>query len=356
MERVSIHTLDDTAAWSAGLERIPNKDLTHYPRFSRIYQEKGDGLAECFQYQANDLIVLYPYIRRPLAELSFLGESWAGRYDLVTPYCYGGYVHNAGDERAPGLIRDFRAAFSSHCRETGVVSEFIRFHPMLQNHRHGEGCFDRLYLHQNNVLMDLRVDEAERVQGYRESYIHCIRKASAAGLRLELDREHNLVDVFAELYRRTMERHNQTGYLNLPHSYFLRLFENLRDDILLFVVRDGDDIAAASIFLRHGDVLDYFLSASDLRSLGKHPNHFMIHEVASWAHDQGYRHLHLGGGRASLVFFKQGFSKGTCPYHIVHHVHDQEAYRRATEARRTALPPVAEGGTGFFPTYREGLA
>lgn len=355
MERVSVHTPDDAAEWSAALERLPHKDLTHFPRFCRVYQEKGDGRAECFIYQADDLLVLYPYIRRPLADLPFLGDAWADRYDLVTPYCYGGYIHNAEDDRAPGLIRNFRAAFSAYCRETGVVSEFIRFHPLLQNQRHGEGCFDRLYLHQNNVLMDTRLDEAARMTGYRESYLHCIRKASAAGLRLELDSDYRFIDTFAELYRRTMERHDQTGYLNLPRSYFLQLFDNLRDDILLFVVRDGDKIAAASIFLRHGDALDYFLSASDSGSLDKHPNHFMIHEAASWAHKQGYRRLHLGGGRASLVFFKRGFSEGVAPYHIVQHIHDQDAYRSAADARRRSPPSIPENAQGFFPAYREGL-
>ena len=54
-----------------------------------------------------------------------------GRHDVVTPYGYGGPV--AGDpDAAPG----FYDAYAEWCRDRGVVSTFVRFHPLYENQRY----------------------------------------------------------------------------------------------------------------------------------------------------------------------------------------------------------------------------
>jgi hypothetical protein len=60
--------------------------------------------------------VLYPFLVRPLPD---------GRCDLTSAYGFAG----------PSAAGDWRAAFRAACTERGVVSEFIRFHPVRQNQR-----------------------------------------------------------------------------------------------------------------------------------------------------------------------------------------------------------------------------
>jgi hypothetical protein len=348
---VTILTLRDEVRWTALADRMPSRDLTHYPRYCRVYERKGDGFAECFVYEADGGRVLYPFIRRPIA-----ASPVGGLHDIVTPYCYGGFIHDATTpEEACRLIEDFRREFGRYCRDTGIVSEFVRFHPMLQNQRFSGDAFDRIILHQNNVVIDLSRTDEQLLSQCRPSYQQCIAKGRSAGLRLHLDEDQRLIDRFAALYGDTMLHHKQTGYLNLPPSYFHHLFDNVRGDLLLFAVYYEDRVIAASIFHRFEDRLDYFLSASDRSFLHLHANHFMISEVTSWAKRSGFGHIHLGGGRDSLTFFKRGFSRQVVPFHIAHRVHNPEAYEALTQARRSVPPWLPNAPSRFFPAYREGL-
>lgn len=343
----------DDAEWLAAVRRMPRHDLTHLPAFARVYEDKGDGVAACLVYDSAAGTVVYPHIRRPLCGLPF-SHPYGGHCDMVTPYGYGGPLHDAADAvTAARLLGDFRTAVSDYAGEHRVVSEFIRFHPLLQNHAGHEGLLRSLFLHQENVLVDLRANDQQRLLDYRESYRHCIRQARRAGLEVSLSDPRIDGEVFARLYRETMRRHGQTGYLDLPASFFSDLFARLGRNALLFCVRKGDEIAAAGVFLRHGDNLDYFLSASNTGLLPFHPNHLLLHEVACWARAQGLLTLHLGGGRPSLVFFKSGFGGGRAPYFIGQHVHDDAAYAGLTAARSAADPDFQP--SGFFPVYRKGL-
>ncbi len=356
MVETRVLRLEDEGEWNAFLERIEAKDLCHFPRFSRIYEETGDGVAECFVYEKEGEVVVYPYIRRPLNSLPFAGGRYSGYYDVVTPYCYGGFVHNAGNEaEARRLIDGFRRAFEDHARKTKIVSEFIRFHPLLQNQRFCNGFFDRLFLHQDNVIVELEQDEADILKRCRPSYRQCITKAATAGLSFERATLEGAAGFFADMYSETMARHNQTGYLNFPRNYFEALFANLGGDLILFKVCLEGKVAAAALFLRFDDRMDYFLAASDKKLLHLHPTHFLLFETFRWARKEGCRQLQLGGGRDSLVFFKRGFSKLTKPYHVAHHVHDADAYDELAQARNDY--PDARPGycADFFPAYRKGI-
>lgn len=340
--------LADHAVWREALELLPAKDLTHHLEFSAIYQEKGDGVAEAALFQMEGMTVLYPYIRRSLADL----EGGEGVYDITTPYGYGGYIHNAPNPTAARrLLTAFRRRLEAHCRDTAIVSEFIRFHPLMQNQEGSEDLLDRVFLHQHNVVMDLTLDDNERLFSYRESYRRCIQKALEAGLEVRLSDSTVDGSEVAALYTETMRRHRQTGYLNFQPEFFTILFNRLPENALLFTVRGGDILAAVGIFLRYGDNLEYFLSASDERMLSRHPNHLMLHHVGCWARGEGLMRLHLGGGRPSLQFFKRGFGNNVAPYYVGEHVHDRRAYAGLTDALRRRFPNA--GSSGFFPAYRE---
>jgi len=61
-------------------------------------------------------------------------EGESGRRDAITPYGYGGPV-GAGPEPP---IEHFYELYESWCRSAGVVSTFIRFHPLFANQRQAQ--------------------------------------------------------------------------------------------------------------------------------------------------------------------------------------------------------------------------
>jgi len=348
--------LGEAGEWAAALERTRVRDITHFPRFLQAQEENGVGIAECFIYEENGDIALFPYLRRPLEGLPFAGRDGAGLFDIITPYCYGGPVTNLRlTQDAAGFLARFRRAFDDHARETGVVTEFVRFHPDLQNQRRLDGAYDRLFLHQQNVMVSLDGGEAVIFAECRPTFRRYIRMARKEGLYLQRENPAAFSDAFARLYGATMARHGQTGFLNFSKDYFRVLFPVLAGDLAVFSVRKEKKAVAAAVFLLHGDYMDYYLGGSDEKHLPLRPNHLLFHEVSLWGAANGYRRLHLGGGKPSLIQFKSGFSKKTIPFHIGHKVHDRDALTRLTALRNAWRKKDAGRGGGHFPPYRRGL-
>ncbi|MGB0670892.1 MAG: lipid II:glycine glycyltransferase FemX [Rhodospirillales bacterium] len=356
MGQLRVLSLADAQGWCDVLDRFPCCEVAHSPRFARVYEEKGDGKAECLLFESNGGRVLYPFIRRPLGALGFVPADLAQLTDIITPYCYGGFVHDAEDgPAARNLLVRFRAAFEGYARETGIVSEFVRFHPLLGNHQHCDDLFDAFILHRDNIVVDLSRSVDDLLGGCRQTVRRYIRRAKESGrIHVRLEPTPSSA-VFQDLYSRTMDRHGQRGYLNFQRDYFDILFRNLADDLLFFTASIDGEVVAGALFLRSGDTLDYFLGGSKEEHFHHHPNHLLFYECMCWGQRQGLKCLHLGGGRDSLYYFKTGFSKETVPFYVGHRIHDPDAYD-ALVALRAASPPVLRAsGEGFFPGYRQGF-
>ncbi|MGN6379443.1 MAG: hypothetical protein ACTHNU_10870 [Gaiellales bacterium] len=160
------------AAWSDDL------DPFFRPEYLRAAAIIGHG--EPAAYRGDG--VLYPFLVRPVN---------GGGCDLTTPYVMGGPL-GSGDWR-PG----FRAA----CRERGVVSEFIRFHPLLRN---ADGLADvRRWKLQDAVTVDVQGDDDAlfgQMQGRGRT---AVRKAQRSGVegRAHPDRG-RLAEMLGESQRR----------------------------------------------------------------------------------------------------------------------------------------------------------
>jgi serine/alanine adding enzyme len=256
-----------------------------------------------------------------------------GRTDVTTPYGYGGPVAAGGDAEA------FYARYEAWCRERGVVSTFVRFHPLYGNHRYaripveplgstiawrlqGDELFDRLHSHHRRV----------------------IRKAQRAELDVVVDESPSL-DEFVELYERTMARLAADSFYLFPPGYW----ESLRPlpCLLVSVRREGELLASVLCFAAK-PWLHYHLGASSEEGRRLGGSNVALYEAASWARGKGYELFHLGGGVGgrtdSLYEFKRRFDPGgEREFAVGKAVHDAAAYR---ELAGDASPD------GFFPAYR----
>lgn len=348
-------SLNDEAYWTRCIERIERKDITFLPQYLRVFEVNGDGRAECFIYEAGGDFVIYPYIRRELVKLPFARREFAGYYDIITAHGYAGFLHSLPYDRDPtSLLGGFRRAFEAYAQATHTVSEFIRFHPNLQNQCGAESLLHEVKVQRNNVFIDLTLPTDELFRQCRESYRQGIRKAREKGLTVERVDPWDHVEEFAKLYRSTMKRLGQTGYLNFPPEFFANLAALLKNDIEMFVVRGPKRLSAAAIFLKYGSMFDYFLAGNQLMRRANYATHLLLHDVSVWAKQQGYTSFHLGGGRDSLVFFKSGFSEDSRPYYTGRHIHNRSAYDRLCELRRSTGYPLDDQAAGYFPLYRAG--
>jgi len=329
------------AAWDALVEA--HGDVYYRRDYLAVAQlnESAPVLLALFRGDAG--AVLYPVVRRPLAALDLPASLTDGRCDLVTPYEYGGplLAPSSAPDAAERLRANFDQAFSGWCRETGVVAEFIRFHPLLATQRGWSGHYD-LRPSAANVVLDLSRDEETLLAGMASATRRAVRAAGNRGVALrEID-----AATFAKLYLAGMQRLGAAPQYYFPTPYFAAL-QDLEGATMLGAFGDDGALAGVAAFIAGREFAHYHLGAADRAQTRLRPMNALFFGAISWARARGCRWLHLGGGaknQAGLRSFKEGFSAERRDYVVGTRVWDQAAYH--------ALAMASGGDGGFFPTYR----
>jgi serine/alanine adding enzyme len=281
--------------------------------------------------------VVFPCLLRDVPE----GE---GVRDVTTPYGFGG---PAAAGREPPVER-FWALYESWCAENGVVTTFIRFHPLLGNHRHSPpgAPLERLA---DCAVWPLEGDEDALFARMHRSHRNKCRKARGAGLDVVVEAGPERLDDFARLHEETMRRHDASAFYFFPPEYWERLAGDLGEGLVRLDARLDGELVASELCLAGDRWLHYHMGITSeaARSLGA--ANLLVFEAARYGLKRGLAALNLGnglGGREdSLWEFKQRFSDepGREDW-VAKLVHDEEAYRRLSGGSR--------GGDGYFPAYR----
>ena len=268
--------------------------------------------------------------------------------DVTTPYGYGGPV--AVGERAP--VARFYELYERWCRENGVVSSFIRFHPLFANHSYaGEGI--RLQPLSGTIGWQLEASR-DLFRGMHRHHQRVIRKARGAGLSVSVREAPTELDAFARLYRGTMERRQARAFYFFPASYWKALTGPLRDRVVRFDAYAAEELVASCLCFASQPWLHYHLGATleAARSLGA--SNLLMYEAACWAQARGFTVFHLGGGLGgrndSLHAFKRRFDpEGERESWLGKAVHDRERYLALAQSEALSFD-------GFFPAYRQPVA
>lgn len=65
-------------------------------------------------------------------------------YDWTTPYGYGGPLIQGNISEQ--WIKEFMHELTQKCMQSGIISQFFRFHPLLQNQKILESVSDVIYM------------------------------------------------------------------------------------------------------------------------------------------------------------------------------------------------------------------
>lgn len=341
----------DVDAWHAILEAMPQSDIYFLPEYHQVHEVLGDGEPLAFVAREGEAILFLPSMVRPVEAFADTHED--GYKDMESVYGYSGPLSTTQDR---GFLSRAWGAFLGWAKEQRVVAQFVRFHPVLGNHRLGEGCLT-IQEDRETVLLDLRAPGLDLWKGYPSVHRNMIRKAVSRRL---LCRETPLEEGlrgFKRLYENTMVRVGAAPYYRFSEAYFEALWACLKGRLVLFSVWDGDILAASALFLTHGPGMHYHLAASDEAYGNAAPNNLLLHEAALWGRERGIHWMHLGGGRTpsredGLFRFKARVSRTRLPYCTGRLVHDPSTYRKLCDhwmARQgTTAPP------SYFLLYRLG--
>jgi serine/alanine adding enzyme len=312
----------DAGDWNALLARLGLDDVY----LSREYVDSACAIEPGEATFLHGGGVVFPCIVRTVAD----------RRDVTTPYGYGGPV--AAD---PGAADAFYAAYEEWCEETGVVSTFVRFHPLYENQRYA-----RIHVEQLGGTIVWRLQGSDPVERLHPHHRRILRKAESAGLAVEV-REAPQLDDFVALYERTMTRLEADSFYLFCDAYWTSLKQL---PCVLVEVRGDGELAAAVLCFSSTPWLHYHLGATSDEGRRRGASHLALLEAARWGRERGYELLHLGGGlggrRDSLYEFKWRFDPGgERQFALGKAIHDETAYRELAGAE-------AAGLDGFFPAYR----
>lgn len=339
----------DAASWNRFIAHIPEADIYFRAEYCRIYEENGEGMARLFVYAEDDLVVCYPFLLRciddlPAARAAGFGQSY---YDISTPYGYGGPLTNAGPEARDGLMERFSEEFHRYCLDRNIVTEFVRFHPILRNYEWYPAANPSYS--KNTICLRLTDDEAVITGRYKSDNRNRVRKARKEGLgivRADPDRLEQLL----RLYYSTMDRNHAKPYYYFSETFFANTVRLLHGHIELFEVTHEDKIIASCLFMHFNQYVHYHLMGSDSDYLRFAPINLLIHEAALWAKEQGYAYLHLGGGYTgndSLYRFKKTFNEEqSLDYYVGNKIHMPDIYAKLQEHVRDMAKDE------YFPAYR----
>lgn len=252
-----------------------------------------------------------------------------GLFDIQSAYGYGGPFVVGGDER---FLTEAWSAYLSWCRDKGVMVEFIRFHPLLEN-----WCYYRGETLENRITVWIDLQDGDLLSTYSTRVRTAVKKALKSGLRIEWVNPERFLKVFPTMYRETMAGKNVADFYLFNDPYFARMAE-WNSSHLALCLMDEEPVAAA-IFLTGSAIMEYHLSASSTLGKSLAATNLIIHEAALLAKNLGCRALHLGGGNDScredpLFFFKSGFSQNRAVFKIGKYIHHRDAYASMQAAWR----------------------
>jgi hypothetical protein len=288
--------------------------------------------------------------RNFLLPLTLRGIPGGGR-DATSPYGFPGPI-GKGLECPAFLSAAFREVRGVLAAE-GIVSLFVRFHPLF-NPVVPDGI-GFVASHGDAVTIDLS-HPAETLWGQtRKNHRRQIVRSILEGHTVGLDDSEEAFGVFKSLYRATMRRVDAPAFYSFDDGYFEGLRCAMGNRMRLAVVRVGNDVAAAGLFIEEDGIVQYHLSGTDDRYERFSPTKILTHFMTGWAKERGNRWLHLGAGNRqpndALLHFKSGFSPLRHPFRTLRVVLDAAEYRRLSIGRQLSSDP--DRLDSYFPAYRQ---
>lgn len=344
---ITVWTLAQAEAWDNIVRSFSGYDVYYLSGYVRAFQLHGDGEPLLFHYKGDGIRGINVVMKRDIAKDSrFVGKiPEETYYDFATPYGYGGWLLEGEGDPTSLFV-----AYLDWCRAHQVVSEFVRFHPVPENHVWAEPFYEVVPLG-NTIAMDLSSPETVW-DNLTSKNRNMIRKARKNGVQVYDGRSPELYEMFREIYNATMDKDRAAAYYYFTSAFYTSVLGDLPQNARVFYAQLEDGtVIAASIMLAANGRLNYHLSGSRREYQHLAPTNLLLYEAALWGCANGCKTLHLGGGvgsgEDSLYHFKKAFYRGEPRrFRIGKKVFLPEIYEQLS-AKREELPE-----NGFFPRYR----
>jgi hypothetical protein len=338
--------------WEAALARSRH-DFFHLPDYLSLCSKHEGGGPVAFYAEDGGTVFLAPLLLKSLPPELGAPAAWC---DASSPYGYPCPILTPGAN--VGALRRFLPAFREAAAGRGIVTAFLRLHPLIDLPGGPWQEFGTLVHHGQTVYIDLSLPPEGIWAQIRRDHRKDINRLRRRGFQVTFD-DWSMFDEFMRNYRATMRRVSASGFYFFSNAYFHELRAALGSRLhLCLALSPSGEAAAGGLFTVMNGISQGFLAGTADRYLPMSPSTLVIHSELGWAKNAGSALYHLGGGVGacadSLFRFKAGFSKlraDFCTYRMVVDAAKYEYLVRSAQADGLDT----EDASGFFPRYRQGL-
>lgn len=323
-------------------------DIYFDPNYGKLYESIENGTCEVYNHESELGSIRHMFIKRKIP-MEIEGVTY---YDLVTPYGYGGPVivsHN--EAKRDLLISEFISEFRKYCMKNNIVSEFVRFHPVIENAYDFKEYYDVSYI-RNTVGTNLNDYDDPFQSEFSKSCRKRIRKALKDGVSFKITEKPNDIGKFKEIYYSTMDRNNATNYYYFDEDYFNLCLKYFKDNLLLVEAIYEEKTIAMGFYFVYKDFIHIHLSGTLTEYLYLSPAYILRYAVTQWGKENGYKLIHHGGGRTNdpedtLYQFKKRFGVNTdFKFYIGKKIWNVNIYNELCRVKNIDI------NTEYFPAYR----
>lgn len=351
---LSIITLDESDKWDSIVKSFRNYDVYYLSGYTKAFKLHGDGEPTLIYYHDEEIRAINVVVIRDIAEDKRFKDKIETKslFDVTTPYGYGGFVIEGIPNESN--IKRLNEEYSDYCRSKNIISEFVRFHPVLKNSKINSEIYEVIDLGKT-ITMDL-ISKEQIWNDLSGKNRNVIRKAIKSGVEIYWGRSPELIEEFIPLYNATMNKEEATDYYYFNKEFYKSVLEDLRYNSLVFYALYDQKVISMSMILFGNENMHYHLSASDREHQNLAATNLLLYEAACWGCENGYKSFHLGGGLGSkednLFKFKKAFNKNSGTYFSIGKmIFNQEKYDELIGIREKDTEDNVE--TSFFPRYRK---
>ncbi len=341
-----IYSLNESEKWTEYYNRINHKDIYYKMEFFRAFEKFEGSQALLFIYEEGQNLVYYPFFKRVIKDSLY--------FDITSQYTYGGPLFNIVDNN-DDFVLNFRNVFASFCIENQIVSEFVRFHPFINNQELLKDFFTIQCVNEG-VYIDLKKEAEDIYSDYRPDTRYQINKAKRLGHQVVFSNNIEDLDLFFPIYEHTLQRNNaDSNHYFLNKDFLKLLISELKDNFEFIFILLNDTYVSAELDLFTekyvhavvgGTLKDYFKG---------HPNHLLRHALTLNHNGGNQEKLILGSGGTSgdgIFEYKRKFNPiGIYELHMGQKIHDEEKYNELVKKRQETYPEK-ELNPNYFPLYR----
>ncbi len=342
---LTVYTMEQSEQWDSIVRSFKKHDAYWLSGYVRAFQIHGDGEPLLFSYEGEGTRGINVVMKRDLAkDHHFAGRLEEGKYlDFATPYGYGGWLIEG--EMTEKLFQ----TYENWCRKSGIISEFVRFHPVVKNHEKASLFYEVIQLGEV-VCMDLESPETIW-NNITSKNRNVIRNAIKNGVKIYSGRCPEIYETFRRIYNSTMETVGAEDYYYFEPEFYTSVLNDLPQNAQVFYAVKDETVIAASIIFAANRMMNYHLSGSMREYSSLAATNLLLYEAALWGSANGYKSLYLGGGvgsgEDSLFRFKRTFFKGELNHFFIgKKIYNQKKYDELMGMRLDIVK------SSYFPMYR----